>query len=314
MIKDINYKKISWYIVIAFAFSWLLAGLQYFLGLSSNYIAKLLFGVAIMWGPALATIIVQKKIYKDKLKQYGWAFDFKQMKWYLYTILLFILFIFLFGLIIFVLGNTHLISEFGRIDFSSDSFISQYKNIISKMTNLKLDNGAEEALETQLRIIPTPLYLLIFIVQGIIAGSTVNVLATFGEEFGWRGLLLKETQVLGFIKSSLFIGVIWGIWHTPLILMGLNYPNYPILGLIMMVLFTVSLSPLHIYVRLKTKSILAPSMLHGMINATGANLSLFIADANELVGTLAGVSGVLSGCLITLGICIFDKKFVSDFK
>lgn len=60
MIKDINYKKISWYIVIALAFSWLLAGLQYFLGLSSNYIAKLLFGVAIMWGPALATIIVQK--------------------------------------------------------------------------------------------------------------------------------------------------------------------------------------------------------------------------------------------------------------
>jgi len=32
------------------------------------------------------------------------------------------------------------------------------------------------------------------------------------EELGWRW----------FLKSSLLIGAIWGVWHTPLILKGLK--------------------------------------------------------------------------------------------
>jgi membrane protease YdiL (CAAX protease family) len=62
----------------------------------------------------------------------------------------------------------------------------------------------------------------ISLIQGLFAGITINAVAGFGEELGWRGFLLREFDYMGFWKSSAIIGVIWGIWHAPLILQGHN--------------------------------------------------------------------------------------------
>ena len=42
--------------------------------------------------------------------------------------------------------------------------------------------------------------------EDLIAGVTVNAVAGFGEELGWRGFLQKELAFLGFWRSSLLIG------------------------------------------------------------------------------------------------------------
>lgn len=57
--------------------------------------------------------------------------------------------------------------------------------------------------------------LLMAVVQGLVAGATVNAIAGFGEELGWRGLLQKELSQLGFWRASLVTGVVWGLWHAP---------------------------------------------------------------------------------------------------
>jgi hypothetical protein len=44
---------------------------------------------------------------------------------------------------------------------------------------------------------------------GLVAGPTVNTVAAFGEEVGWRGLLLRELETLGFWQASALIGVVW---------------------------------------------------------------------------------------------------------
>ena len=82
------------------------------------------------------------------------------------------------------------------------------------------------------------------LLQGLIAGITINAVAGFGEELGWRGFLQKELTYLGFWKSSIVIGLIWGIWHAPIILQGHNYPEHPQAGLFMMILFSLLLSPI----------------------------------------------------------------------
>ena len=81
----------------------------------------------------------------------------------------------------------------------------------------------------------------------------------------------------------------------------------------MMILSTVSLSPLFAYIRIKTKSILGTCMLHGMINATGAMYLLYIANGNELYSSIAGWAGIIAGVVLTICIVLFDKKFVAAY-
>ncbi len=107
----------------------------------------------------------------------------------------------------------------------------------------------------------------LMILQGIIAGPTINAIAALGEELGWRGFLLKETASVGFWKSALFIGFIWGIWHAPLFLMGHNYPGFEVAGVFMMTLWCILLSPLFSYITIKANNVIAAAILHGSINA-----------------------------------------------
>ncbi|MDN5739460.1 MAG: CPBP family glutamic-type intramembrane protease, partial [Brevibacterium aurantiacum] len=51
-------------------------------------------------------------------------------------------------------------------------------------------------------------------------GSLLNITVAFGEEVGWRGWLLTSLRPLGTWPALLIVGVIWGLWHAPLILLG----------------------------------------------------------------------------------------------
>lgn len=303
-----NWKKINLYLLLSFAISWIslyimnLAGIEY-----GSLPSIIVLAVFYMGSPALATFIIQKYIYKEGFKIYGWTFEKKYLKQTLLTIVYFLL---LFGftmLFILALGNTSIIPEFGQFSFSQDVFDTNLRILIEEKSGMDLSDA-------DLPSMPANILFFAIMLQAIIAGCTVNLPFMFGEEFGWRGLLLKETQSMGFLKANLFIGFVWGVWHAPIIFLGHNYPNYPYFGILMMCFFTISLSPLFAYVRLKTQSILAPSMLHGMINASAGLFILYVTDANELYGSLAGWAGVFSGVFITIMIFLFDKDFVKNYR
>ena len=83
----------------------------------------------------------------------------------------------------------------------------------------------------------------------------LGLILGFGEEYGWRGYLQNELFQLGRIRGVLLVGVIWGAWHWPLILMGYNYPGYPLLGLLLMALYTTGLAVVLGYAVLRSGSI-----------------------------------------------------------
>ncbi|WP_340681246.1 CPBP family intramembrane glutamic endopeptidase [Natrinema gelatinilyticum] len=66
--------------------------------------------------------------------------------------------------------------------------------------------------------------LLIVVTRGGL-GYDDQLVAAFGEEFGWRGLLFLKRSPLGFWRVSLLTGVVWGLWHAPLIVQGYNSPD-----------------------------------------------------------------------------------------
>ncbi|PKP39009.1 MAG: hypothetical protein CVT98_03760 [Bacteroidetes bacterium HGW-Bacteroidetes-15] len=300
-----NWKKINLYILLSFSFSWTVALIMALANVKlDSILGTVLLAVLYMSGPALATFVIQKFIYKEGFKQYGWTFTKKAWKWILFTPLLFLALTMLTFAIIWLFGNTHLIPQFGQIDFFQENVILRLKELAGSKIDIS---------KVEIPDIPPQLLFIAMIAQGIIGGSTISLPFMFGEEFGWRGLMLHETKSLGFLKANAFIGFVWGIWHLPVILMGHNYPHHPYIGIIMMTLFTISVAPLFAYARIKTKSILGSCMMHGMLNATGALYFLYIANWNELYSWVAGWAGIIAGVLLTICIFIFDKTFVTEY-
>jgi uncharacterized protein len=304
-----NWKKIYLYLLITFVISWTTAGLLRFLNIKlTNPLGIILIVTGFMSGPALGAFIVQKLIYKQQLKDIGFIFDWRKYKWYFVTIFSFVALILLTLGSVWLFGNLLDITQFGLLDFSQNGFTDRLAVLIRNTQEIRDSQVLDIASITPIGM----LFAVIF--GGIISGFTINGLAAFGEEFGWRGFLLSETRKMGFFWSNLFIGLIWGLWHAPIIAMGHNYPNNPILGIFWMCIFTVSVSPIHTYVRLKTGSIIAPSALHGMINSTGIVYFLLIANSNELFSTIAGLAGAIASIGVGSCIAICDYEFIKNYR
>ena len=112
--------------------------------------------------------------------------------------------------------------------------------------------------------------LIVIAVQTVLLGPILGLVITFGEEYGWRGYLQSELFKLGRVRGVLLLGVIWGVWHWPLILMGYNYPGHPLLGLALMTLYTMGLGIVLSYAVLKSGSVLLASYLHALANQVAA--------------------------------------------
>jgi membrane protease YdiL (CAAX protease family) len=145
----------------------------------------------------------------------------------------------------------------------------------------------------QLEPIGEWLPLLLFgqlLINAPLAGLTINAIAAFGEELGWRGFMQRYLPGWGFWRGNAVIGVIWGLWHAPLILRGHNYPEHPHWGVAMMVGFCLLLSPLLAHVRERSDSLYTTAVAHGMLNATGG-VMVFVAGAGDLLRGPAGFAG-----------------------
>ena len=116
----------------------------------------------------------------------------------------------------------------------------------------------------------------------------------FGEELGWRGFALPRLELLlSPRRATVVLALIWGVWHYPLNLRGYNYPDHPILGLVIFPVSAILLSIIFGWLRLRTGSIWSASLAHAATNAMGASLTalLFLGGADLL---WVGYLGVLS--------------------
>jgi uncharacterized protein len=299
-------KKILQFILLAFLISWSVALATYLLHVTYGSIPFLIMiAVGYMPAPAYATLILQKLVHRGSLQPYGFTLKNISLRWLLITTAGFVWFIVLGTFVVIaVLGNVFGVALFGRIDFSEAAFLHQL-TVFSR--------GAFGEVPQHVPIPPVAIFLLA-LVQGSIAGFTFNLPFTFGEELGWRGLMLRETQKAGFLRSNLFIGVVWGVWHAPIIVQGHNFPGHPLAGIFMMILFTTALSFPMAYCRFKSRTILGPSALHGMFNPLGMLTVFFVVGANPLFGFVAGIAGIAVILLLAAGICFFDQKFIRDYQ
>jgi membrane protease YdiL (CAAX protease family) len=108
-------------------------------------------------------------------------------------------------------------------------------------------------------------FVIVAFVQMVLY-SILGIVIAFGEEYGWRGYLQSKLLKMGRVRGVLLLGVIWGVWHWPVILMGHNYPGHPLLGLVLMALYSVGGGVAMSYAVLKSGSVLLASFLHAINN------------------------------------------------
>lgn len=142
--------------------------------------------------------------------------------------------------------------------------------------------------------------LLIMVLQIVVIGPVINIIPTLGEELGWRGYLLPKLRNIVSDRAALIItGVIWGVWHTPIIAMGHNYGTeyigYPWLGILAMIVFCVVLGVIEGYAAIRFESVIPAAMIHSLVNA-GAGFPIFLAKSgyNPLLGpSITGLAGMI---------------------
>jgi len=141
------------------------------------------------------------------------------------------------------------------------------------------------------------LALISLISQTILAftlGILLNMIFTFGEEFGWRGYLLPRLSPLGGVQAAIITGIVWGLWHAPVIVLnGYNYPGHPWLGVVMMVIFTVALSMIFSWLRFRSGSVWPSTLAHAAFNAQAGFAIVFLSQVDSLLRAPIGLIGLL---------------------
>ena len=147
---------------------------------------------------------------------------------------------------------------------------------------------------------PAFISLLIPLALNLTVGIVFSIIAYLGEELGWRAFMYPLLIKLGLTKGLIIGGTIWGLWHLPLILMGHNYPNHPILGNIMMILMCIPLGIILYYSYIKSGNIFVPAIMHGILNQFSSTITTFSIKESQFNPLIYGSTGIIG--IITLSI------------
>jgi len=264
------------YVLVVFAVSWGLAGAFWSLGGKWTGPAAMVAGVVYMFVPAAVALLMTRGEGRDQRRSLmGLPAHFS--RWYLLAWLLPML-----------LSMLTLAVSLGLPGVALDL---QMHGLFERFQDTLTANQIDE-MRAQIEQLPVHPFVL-GLLQALVAGFTINAVAAWGEEVGWRGLLHRELRALGFWRSAWAVGAIWGIWHAPIILMGHNYPEHPVTGVLMMTVFCVLTAPLIQGVRERAGSVLAAAVYHGGINATAGLAIMIVAGGSDLLIGVTGLAGLV---------------------
>lgn len=143
----------------------------------------------------------------------------------------------------------------------------------------------------------------------VLAGVLTVVVAlttipTFGEELGWRGYLQPRLSSWGGLSAAVVTGVIWGLWHAPLVIFeqrGLGKVSVP-LGILMFVLLCIAWSICFAWLRIASGSVWPPAISHAALNVVTSAILAIFEPQNLVVGAPVGILTLL--CFAVLGVWI----------
>jgi membrane protease YdiL (CAAX protease family) len=284
-------KSLVWFLGIAFLFSWLLFLSPLLLGemepVAKQLTTQGLWALA-MWGPGIAAIVTTMLVMRQPFKNLRLN-TLGNKRFYLWAWLLPIGLSILGGLLTLLFG-------IAKLDLN-------FTAIREAMASAAGGNS-----------VPAELIIVIQVLFAFTLAPFINLIFALGEELGWRGFFLPRLLPLGQWKAILISGVVWGVWHAPVIAQGHNYPGYPILGIFMMIVFCVLLGIIFSWLCLNTRSPWVAALAHGSVNAVAGLPVLFFQPGFNMAfgGTLAAPTAWIGMGLFIAWLILTKRLPVQD--
>ena len=278
-------KRLKVFLYVCFGISFIAGGAFYFLGGDLSSASGMFFASAYMLIPLISVIITQLIFGEKPFSDVG--VSFKINKWWFVAWLL--------------MPVVNILAMFASTLLPGVSLDPN-----SELVRLAIADMSTKGLE-----IDGWGLLAITIVGSLFAGFTINAFFAFGEEIAWRGFLPRIMDAWGFWKKSLVIGTVWGFWHAPLVLMGHNYPDHPIVGVFMMVLLCVVMTPIFLYLREKSGSTMVAAIAHGTLNGSAGISVMYLAGGNDLLCGSTGFIGIMILVILDFMIYLLRKNSIT---
>jgi membrane protease YdiL (CAAX protease family) len=148
-----------------------------------------------------------------------------------------------------------------------------------------------------------PVVLVLVLILAVTGTPLAGLAATFGEEYVWRGVLQSAWLRFGRRRAALLVGLVWGLWHTPVILGGIHTYPPTSLGWLLALTFFVLWGVVQSYAVFKTGSIWVAAFLHGLVNSVYAfSLTYLVRPVDKIWSFGLGIYGLL--CLTPIVLLI----------
>jgi membrane protease YdiL (CAAX protease family) len=111
------------------------------------------------------------------------------------------------------------------------------------------------------------LVLIVMIFLLLTVGVIKNLGSTLGEEIGWRGFLIFELRkVMSFKALAIVSGIIWALWHFPIINLMYGGGDNLLLHLSAFTIMIIGISVILAYYTFKSNSLWPAAVYHSVHN------------------------------------------------
>ena len=279
----VPWPRIALFAILALGLAWLVA-LPLWLNPSSPVIAQLVVP-AMMFTPAIAVALVALLTRQKGFWRYVAAWPMAPIGRFVGLCLLGLL-----GPLALVIVGVITVSMLGLVDLD----LEHLSGFAAQLEVVSM--GAE---------LPDPHVIAVVQLISIpVAAVLPNGILAFGEELAWRGWLTTALRPTGVWPTLLITGVLWGLWHAPIILLGHDYGRTDIWGVLLMVGACVAWGMFFGWLRLRSRSLWPAVLAHGSLNASAGLIMVLMAAGSPYRPEIAGPMGIVMWILLLVVVAI----------
>ena len=271
-------RKEAWKTVLLFLFVLtLISSLSYYAIVSLNP-ASIYIG-ALMISPALAAFVTLK-IKKRRISELPWSL--KKIEYLKYSYLTPVLYVSIAYGLIWVIGLGNVYNENTILRWSNELGINESNTFI---------------------------IAVVMIILLATVGVVKNIGSALGEEIGWRGFLIFELKkIFSFKGVSIVSGLIWAIWHWPIIFLIYGGTNQLIVHIAAFTIMILGMSVILAYYTFKSNSLWPAALYHSVHNIYIQKIFTPLTITNENTTFWIDEYGLMLPIITTIFGIYFWKK------